>query len=518
MKSRYAKGEKMKFEFKYYRHCLLAFAFVSMAAQVCFAQLVIPLTEGENLISINIIPPPEFFREGEARGPDVVLMFEQIQDQILIVEDQNGDFCVPIWDYSNIAFWDLTQAYMVTASEDVDFVIDGDPIPFDADIQLREGVNWIAYFPDFELDASAPDFYVLSPIIDVVVRAADGQGNIMIPEDNFSNMEPWHEGMGYIVEVTEDVILNYPNIPELRWLALPDSGFVEDGSLQLRLEYLYDHIRSPDFPDSVLVISVEDGEHVFGELDEEGLTITADQDWNGLDSLMLIVTDPDENSDSTYQLIMVVPVNDPPCEFDLLTPENNYYPGGDEVVYFSWEESTDPDGDADVHYLLIMVLEWFEDVMESQSWDCNTRNFISLPDSGSTVPWPFYGDWVPQCYWWIEAISGDDTTNSNSRFYIDLPVSVCQIEGVVCEFRLYTPSPNPFNSSTTITYGLGKPALTRLALYDLSGRQVSMLFEGYQRPGFHTTTLDAGDLAAGLYFVRLEAAENLATRKIVLAK
>ena len=29
----------MKFEFKYYRHCLLAFAFVSMAVQVCFAQI-----------------------------------------------------------------------------------------------------------------------------------------------------------------------------------------------------------------------------------------------------------------------------------------------------------------------------------------------------------------------------------------------------------------------------------------------------------------------------------------------
>jgi len=29
----------MKFEFKYYKHCLLAFTFVSMAVQVCFAQI-----------------------------------------------------------------------------------------------------------------------------------------------------------------------------------------------------------------------------------------------------------------------------------------------------------------------------------------------------------------------------------------------------------------------------------------------------------------------------------------------
>ena len=147
-----------------------------------------------------------------------MLMFEQIQDQVSQVLSADGNFCEPAWNYNGIAFWDLTQGYLVTVTEDVDFVIEGDPIPFDADIQLREGRNWIAYFPDFELDASAPDFYVLSPIIDVVVRAADWQGNIMIPDDNFSNMEPWHEGMGYEVEVTEGVILNYPNIPQLGWL------------------------------------------------------------------------------------------------------------------------------------------------------------------------------------------------------------------------------------------------------------------------------------------------------------
>ncbi len=29
----------MKFELKYYRHCLLTFALLSMAVQVCFAQI-----------------------------------------------------------------------------------------------------------------------------------------------------------------------------------------------------------------------------------------------------------------------------------------------------------------------------------------------------------------------------------------------------------------------------------------------------------------------------------------------
>lgn len=58
--------------------------------------------------------------------------------------------------------------------------------------------------------------------------------------------------------------------PELWWRALPDSGFFENGSLDLSLEYLYEHIFSLQFPDSVLVISDEDGEYLLGEANDEG--------------------------------------------------------------------------------------------------------------------------------------------------------------------------------------------------------------------------------------------------------
>jgi hypothetical protein len=174
-------------------------------------QLVIPLTEGENYISINVYPPDEMYREDEDRGPDLVLMFEQIADHVLIIRDEYGNFYIPSWDnYCLIDYWHLTKCYLVTVDEDVEFVIDGEPIPADADIPLHRGQNFIAYFPDYELDASAPDFYVLSPIIDFVESAQDFRGGEMNPGENFSNMEPWRPGRGYIVIVSEDVILNYP--------------------------------------------------------------------------------------------------------------------------------------------------------------------------------------------------------------------------------------------------------------------------------------------------------------------
>jgi serine protease AprX len=78
--------------------------------------------------------------------------------------------------------------------------------------------------------------------------------------------------------------------------------------------------------------------------------------------------------------------------------------------------------------------------------------------------------------------------------------------------------PNPFNSTTTITYGLDKSAPTRLALYDLSGRQVRTLVEGNEPAGVHRTILSAANLPSGLYFVRLEASNQVFTQKVMLIR
>jgi pectate lyase len=78
--------------------------------------------------------------------------------------------------------------------------------------------------------------------------------------------------------------------------------------------------------------------------------------------------------------------------------------------------------------------------------------------------------------------------------------------------------PNPFNPSTTIRFQLPNISYTIIKIYDLHGREVSVLAEGMQSDGIHQLRFDGSGLAAGPYFVRLKAGSYMKTTKILLAK
>jgi hypothetical protein len=83
--------------------------------------------------------------------------------------------------------------------------------------------------------------------------------------------------------------------------------------------------------------------------------------------------------------------------------------------------------------------------------------------------------------------------------------------------------PNPFTSGTEIAYTLPSAARHRLAVYDVLGRQVVLLTEGVQPAGRHRRYWDGRDgqghrLPAGIYFLRLDLAGRVESRKMVLTQ
>jgi hypothetical protein len=91
--------------------------------------------------------------------------------------------------------------------------------------------------------------------------------------------------------------------------------------------------------------------------------------------------------------------------------------------------------------------------------------------------------------------------------------------GIVPEaFDLGQNHPNPVRSVTEIRYALPGDCWVRLEIFDVSGRKIMTLLDGSQKAGFKAFRWDTSQMAAGVYFYRLEAGGFVQTRKMVLAR
>jgi hypothetical protein len=78
--------------------------------------------------------------------------------------------------------------------------------------------------------------------------------------------------------------------------------------------------------------------------------------------------------------------------------------------------------------------------------------------------------------------------------------------------------PNPFNPSTTIKFELPKTTVVRLSVYDLLGREVSVLVNDKRDAGVHEVKFDGANLASGAYFYRMQAGDFTLTKRLLLLR
>ena len=86
------------------------------------------------------------------------------------------------------------------------------------------------------------------------------------------------------------------------------------------------------------------------------------------------------------------------------------------------------------------------------------------------------------------------------------------------EMDLNPAYPNPFNPSTSLSYSLPLDGQIELSIYDINGRLVEKLVDSYQFAGSYNVTWNASHISSGVYFVRLSAASNTLTQKVMLIK
>ena len=129
----------------------------------------------------------------------------------------------------------------------------------------------------------------------------------------------------------------------------------------------------------------------------------------------------------------------------------------------------------------------------------------------------------------VDLVQGDNTVAMELYWgwmhldYLAVPSSIVsavgeQLAELPFSYRLEQNYPNPFNPATTIRYSLAESGHVRLAVYDVLGRRVETLIDEKQNTGVHEIQFDAGALASGVYFYRIEAGTFIQTRNMVVLK
>jgi len=78
--------------------------------------------------------------------------------------------------------------------------------------------------------------------------------------------------------------------------------------------------------------------------------------------------------------------------------------------------------------------------------------------------------------------------------------------------------PNPFNPNTTINYEVAGYVNVKITLYDVLGREQTILVEKKQRPGKYLIEFRGNNFASGLYFYKIEAGDFTDVKKMILLR
>jgi len=175
-----------------------------------------------------------------------------------------------------------------------------------------------------------------------------------------------------------------------------------------------------------------------------------------------------------------------------------------EAVHLQWTVSTAADDDEFQIVGQLADQQWH--VPYSQHGD---GNFSATDDIAGWV------NGEPRIYSLYHRTSDDD--------WLLLATETVEPEVAARTTGLGNIQPNPFNPLTSVSFTVDRAQRVEIAVYDLSGRRVTLLADQVFGPGIHTTHWDGRDsanraVASGTYVVRFVADRRAESRKIMLVR
>ena len=119
---------------------------------------------------------------------------------------------------------------------------------------------------------------------------------------------------------------------------------------------------------------------------------------------------------------------------------------------------------------------------------------------------------------YVQGLVTQSSSMTLVRYSTDSVASASPSAPMPREFILSSAYPNPFNSTTTISYLLPKSSKVKVEVFDVTGRRVQVLENKILQAGEHQTIFDGTGLATGIYFTRIRAGDFVKTQKMILLK
>jgi len=149
---------------------------------------------------------------------------------------------------------------------------------------------------------------------------------------------------------------------------------------------------------------------------------------------------------------------------------------------------------------------------------------------GTVIKWRYWDDrtGLPyDPYGVIRVVNSENYGDAGNYALIHMRMNACNVTATAIgdepvqppPFALMAPFPNPLSSSATIPFSLEEAGPVTIIVYDVLGRRVATILSGDKRPaGRNQAEFKAKNLAAGVYFVKMEANQKSVSRKITIVR
>jgi hypothetical protein len=150
--------------------------------------------------------------------------------------------------------------------------------------------------------------------------------------------------------------------------------------------------------------------------------------------------------------------------------------------------------------------ESFQDVFQ-------VNNPAYIGNRPAVAPSPDGGFWI----------TWDQDGDVYARILEATPVGIEEASDPVPKLDVTQNYPNPFGKSTSFGYHLTEPADIMVRIYDVRGRLVTTIREGYRPRGAHTSTWNGVDargnrVSSGTYFYELRVGDTVQAKKMLVLR